>query len=143
MPFKDIFEQMLRVSDVPGANMLVLPLAFSIGIILNVIFLIGYFSKFIGKSVFMVIKNMLAQVLLASLLMGAVSYFFLSVLDNLFDIQTFVGIFFQGFVAGVFGIAVWYVVLRAADNRELKEITTSLKDKFWKTPAIAPEPDEL
>jgi len=143
MPFKDVFEQMLRVSGVPGAKMLVLPFAFSAGIILNVIFLVGYFSKFIGKSVFNKIRNMFAQVLLASLLMGVVSYFFLSVLNNLFDMQTTVGIFFQGFVAGVFGIAVWYVVLRAANNRELEEITTSLKDKFWKTPTIAPEPDEL
>ena len=86
---------------------------------------------------------MLAQVLLASFLMGGVAYFFLRVLDDIFDIHTFLGVFLQGFVAGIFGIAVWYVSLRAANNRELDEIANSLKQKFWKTPAIAPEPDEL
>jgi hypothetical protein len=35
------------------------------------------------------------------------------------------------------------VVLHSAKNKELKEITTSLKQKFWKTPTIASEPEEL
>ncbi len=140
---KNLFERILRVEGVEGANMLALPLAFSIGMLLNAAILIGAFSKFVERSVFGTVKNMFFQVLAASILMGGVAYFSLRVLDNLFDIQTFAGIFFQGFIAGIFGIAVWYVSLRAAGNRELREITGSLKQKFWKTPAIAPEPDEL
>ena len=142
-PFKEIFDKVLRVEGIRDTNILVLPLVFSMGMILNAMILIRSFSNFVKHSVFGKIKAMLAQVLLASFLMGGVAYFFLRVLDNIFDIHTFIGVFFQGFVAGIFGIAVWYISLRSADNRELNEIINSFKQKFWKTPIIAPEPDEL
>jgi len=75
--------------------------------------------------------------------MGLVTFSSLNVLDKIFNIRTFIGIFSQGFVSTVFGIGVWYMVLRSAKNKELNEIIVSLKQKFWKTPAIAPEPEEL
>jgi uncharacterized membrane protein len=90
------------------------------------------------------VKKTFFQVILSSVLMGTVAYFSLNVLDKIFDIKTFVGIFFQGFVSALFGAAVWYAVLRSARNRELIEITGALKKKFWKEPqVVVPEPEEL
>jgi len=142
-PIRGAFEKIMRVEGVGGTEMLALPLAFSLGMIFNAMVLIRSFSKFVDFPILKSVKNMFVQVFGASLLMGAVSFFFLRVLDNLFDIHTAVGVFLQGFAAGVFGIAVWYASLRFAGNRELKEITGSLKQKFWQTPVIAPEPKEL
>ncbi|NOY35379.1 MAG: hypothetical protein GXP44_00400 [bacterium] len=142
-PAGEFFEKIMRVEGIGGTEMLALPLAFSLGMIFNAMVLIRSFSKFVDFPILKSVRIMFIQVLGASLLMGAVSFFFLRVLDNLFDIHTTIGVFLQGFVAGVFGIMVWYASLRSAGNGELKEITDSLKQKFWKTPVIAPEPNEL
>lgn len=139
---KSFLEAILRVKDVQGIEMLILPLVFSVGMFFNVIFLGKIFQKDFGK-VWPFVKKTFFQVILASLLMGIVTFSSLNVLDKIFNIRTFIGIFFQGFVSAVFGLGVWYVVLHSAKNKELKEITASLKQKFWKTPAIAPEPEEL
>lgn len=140
MPF---FESILRVENVEDAEMLLLPLLFSIGMIFNSIFLCWIFQKDFGK-IWPSVKKTFFQVILSSVLMGAVAYFSSNVLDKIFDIKTFVGIFFQGFVSALFGLAVWYAVLRSARNRELIEITGALKKKFWKEPqVVVPEPEEL
>lgn len=140
--FKFVLETVLRVKDVVGSEMLVLPLAFSLGMILNAVFLIKVFQKEFGE-IWLSAKWTLFQVMAASVLMGAVTYLSLSLLDKIFDIKTFIGIFFQGFVSGIFGLGVWYTVLSSAKNKELAEIVDSLKQKFWKTPTIASEPEEV
>lgn len=140
--FKNFLETILRVEDVLGAEMLILPLIFSLGMIFNVIFLAKIFQREFGE-VWSSVKWTLFQVMAASILMGIVTYFSLSILDKIFNIKTFVGIFFQGLVSGIFGLGVWYVVLRSAKNSELEEIIVSLKQKFWETPTIASESEEL
>ncbi len=138
-----IFEKILRVESVGGMDILALTFSFSAGMILNAVILIRSFSDFFQYSVIKKIKKTLIQVVSASILMGAVSYWALAVLGEVLNTKTFIGIFFQGFIAGVLGIIVWYYFLRFAKNRELKEITDSVKQKFWKMQAIAPEPREL
>lgn len=139
---RSFWEAILRVKDVQGVEMLIFPLVFSVGMIFNAIFLGKIFQKDFGE-IWILVRKTFFQVILASALMGAVTFYSLNVLDKIFNIRTFIGIFFQGFVSAIFGIGVWYVVLHSAKNKELKEITTSLKQKFWKTPTIASEPEEL
>ena len=45
--------------------------------------------------------------------MGVTAYFSLNFLDNIFDINTFAGIFSQGFLAALIGGLVWFGVLKA------------------------------
>ena len=139
---RSFLETILRVKDVQGVEMLILPLVFSVGMIFNAIFLMRIFQKDFGE-IWLSVRKTFFQVILASVLMGLVTFSSLNVLDKIFNIRTFIGIFSQGFVSAVFGIGVWYMVLRSAKNKELNEIIVSLKQKFWKTPAIAPEPEEL
>lgn len=139
---RSFLERILRVKDVQGVEMLILPLVFSVGMIFNAIFLMRIFQKDFGE-IWLSVRKTFFQVILASVLMGLVTFSSLNVLDKIFNIRTFIGIFSQGFVSAVFGIGVWYMVLRSAKNKELNEIIVSLKQKFWKTPAIAPEPEEL
>jgi len=137
-----LFGKILRVGDIGDMEILILPFVFSVGMIINSILLVKSFQKEFGE-IWLSVKDTFFQVVTASLLMGAIIYLSLSVLDRIFDIQTFAGIFFQGFVSAVFGAGFWYVALNAAKNRELKEITESLKQKFWKSPVIASEREEL
>ena len=70
------------------------------------------------------------EVLGASLLMGIAAYFSLNFLDNIFDINTFAGIFSQGILSALIGGLVWYGVLKSLKNKELKEITGAIFAKF-------------
>ena len=75
--------------------------------------------------------------------MGFVVHTFLDVFDELFDINTFWGIFSQGLFAGIVGIATGVMMLVLLQNREIGEVWKSLHSKFWQADAIAPEQEEL
>ncbi|MEK9183836.1 MAG: lipid II flippase MurJ, partial [Patescibacteria group bacterium] len=139
---KSLFESILRVEGVEGTAMLMLPLAFSVGMVFNVILLFYLFQKDFG-SIWVFVRKAFFQVLTASLFMSIVCYFFLGVLGKIFDINTFIGIFSQGLVSAILGGGTWYFILRLIKNKELEEIVNSLKQKFWRTPIIAPEPEVL
>ena len=136
------FEIALRVGDVGGADMLALPMAYSLGMIINSVLLFLLFQKEFGE-VWVSARKTFFEVLGASLLMGVAAYFSLNFLDNIFDINTFVGIFSQGVLSALIGGFVWLGVLKTLKNKELKEITNAIFAKFWKTPVIAPEPETL
>jgi len=136
------FEIALRVGGVGDADMLALPLAFSLGMIANSILLFLLFQKEFGD-VWQNARKTFFEVLGASLLMGVTAYFVLNFLDNIFDINTFAGIFSQGALSALAGGLVWFGVLKALKNKELEEITNAIFAKFWKTSVIAPEPETL
>lgn len=139
---KSFMNAILRVKDVPGSEMLILPLVFSLGMIINAAILIKIFESDFG-SVWKDIRKTFFQILLASLLMGGITYLSLNIFDKIFNIRTFIGIFLQGFISAILGFVVWYLILQLMGNKELHDIVKVLKQKFWKTPAIAPEPEEL
>ena len=122
--------------------MTILPLVFSLGMFVNSVILFKIFQNDFG-SVWFYVKRAFFQVISASLLMGVITYLSLNIFDKIFNIRTFVGILFQGFASAVLGVMVWYLVLRIMGNRELEEIVKTFRQKFWKTPAIVPEPEEL
>jgi len=136
------FEIALRVGNVAGADMLALPLAFSLGMIINSILLFMLFQKEFGD-IWHFVRTTFFEVLGASLLMGVAAYFALNFLDNIFDINTYAGIFSQGALSALAGGLVWFGVLKALKNKELEEITNAIFAKFWKTSVIAPEPETL
>jgi putative peptidoglycan lipid II flippase len=142
--FRFAFNHFLRVEDVPGAEMLGLPLIFSLGTVLNAVFLWFFFQKDFGQ-ITRRLEKTLFEVSLASLVAGVISYFFLFVFSHVFDLRTFIGIFLQGFFAGLLGIGGGAAVLRFLKNPELEEIVTSLRRKIWKKeiPVLATEPETL
>jgi hypothetical protein len=74
--------------------------------------------------------------------MGFVIYQFLGVFDDIFDINTFTGIFAQGLLSGILGIAAAVVILRILSSAELDEAVAAFRRKFWKAQVLAPEIDE-
>ncbi len=138
---KIIFEKILRIEDVGEISVLALPLAFSLGMFLNFCLLTRAFKKDFGWQA--IAGRMFYQILPASLIMGVVSYFSLQVFDDVFNIQTFAGILMQGFISGILGILFGSAFLYSLKNRELMEIIASIRQKFWKIPVIASEPDKL
>ena len=126
--FRYFIEALLRIEDIQGAIMIMLPLAYSIGMIMNATLLIFTFKHDFKDSNFSLEKTF-TEVFGASVIMGFVSHKFLIVFGKIFDINTFMGIFLQGLYAGIIGIVVGVVVLRLLGNKETSEIISILKRK--------------
>ncbi len=136
-------ENLLRVADVPGTEALMLPLAYSIGSLINIFLLFRIFENDFAKGLWNSISKTFFQSFSASFLMGFSAYQFLGVFDNIFSINTFWGIFAQGAFSGALGIIVGIIMLKLLGSRELLEIESAFKHKFWRARVIAPEQQEL
>ncbi len=141
-PMKIFFESVLRVKDVPGTSVLMLPLAFSLGMIINAVLLWKSFQKEFNH-VGTFLKKTLWQSLASALLIGVVAYFGLSVFDDVFNLETFIGIFLQGLFSGLIAILSGCILLKFLNNQELNDVISSLKQKFWKTDTVIPEHEDL
>ncbi len=140
--FRYFIESLLKVENIPGTEVLMLPLAYSVGTILNFI-LHWYFVRrdfmehdsFITKTFF--------QSLGASFFIGIVSYLSLNVLSPIFGTTTFWGVFLQGFISGILGICVGVLILYLLKNEELKDLMETFKTKFWRTKVLVAQQEEL
>lgn len=131
-------ESLMRVSDIPGAAVLMLPLAYTLAMTMNAILFWLAFSKDFpnwNKAVLPTLFHSFS----ASVIMGFVSYLLLNFLDDAFDLNTLPGIFLQGLLSGLGGIAVGILLLALMKNEELREIWRTLHGKIWKAKVIAPD----
>lgn len=134
--FRFFIENILKLSGIKGTEVLMLPLAYSLGTILNA-GLLWYFIKqdFMKGERFLI--TVFFQSLGASFFIGIVSYLSLNLFSSVFYTNTFWSILFQGLVSGILGIFAGVAVLYLLGNKELKDLTQTLKTKFWKTKVIA------
>jgi putative peptidoglycan lipid II flippase len=138
-----IFSRLLRVEDVSQIAVLGLPLAFSLGAIINAVMLglrLGWTNgefhpRKLGASA--------VDIMSASVLLGIVSYIVLQILGPLFNLNRFWGIFLQGLFAGVAGILVAVIYLHLRNNKEFIEVRAVLGRKFWRKETIGPEQEHL
>jgi putative peptidoglycan lipid II flippase len=140
--FLYFIESALKVTDVAGTEVLMLPLAYSSGTILNFILLWIFIKrdfmhgeKFISQTFF--------QSLCASFFVGTVTYLGLNFFSPKFGTETFLGIFFQGLLSGALGISAGVFILHLFKNEELKDLAEAFHTKFWKTRVIAPPQESL
>lgn len=141
--FQHFIEALFRVADVPGTSILMLPLAYTLGAIVNFLLLFLMFRKdfpYIKSTQF---TKTFFKSFAGAFFMGYVTYILLSVLEPLFSTTSFMGIFLQGFISGIIGIIAGIVVLKLLKSEELDEIYSALKTKFWNAPVIAPQQEEL
>jgi len=96
--FRYFIETLFKVDNVPGSIVLVLPLAYSVGTLINALIHWITFQREFPDFTRPVIRTLFAS-FSASVIMGYVAYRFLDVFDNIFNINTLAGIFFQGFFA--------------------------------------------
>jgi hypothetical protein len=79
---------------------------------------------------------------IASLVGGVIAYGGLWMMDDIVDINTFWGIFAQGLVAGLMGLAAWLGALFALKSEELSEAIEALRRRgFIKQRPVVPEGD--
>lgn len=139
--FRYFLEALMRIGS-NGSEVIVLPLAFTIGALINVVlhwvtFERDYrgFTAGVGRNLF--------QSFAAACIMGYVTYRALGVFDHIFSLSTVAGVFLQGFCAGVVGIIIGTLVLVALKNDEIKEVWATLHRKIWKAKVVPAEIEHI
>ncbi len=140
--FRYFIESLLKVTDLPGTDILMLPLAYSFGTIVNLTLLWIFVKKdFMPGEVF--IFKTFFQSLSASFFIGLVSYLSLNYFATILDINTFTGILLQGLFAGILGILAGIIVLYLLKSEELQVIVKTLHTKFWRAKVVTPPSEGL
>jgi len=140
--FRFFIESALKVSDIPGTEVLMLPLAYAIGTILNAIVHWIFVRKDFMKGESFITKTFF-QSLGASFFLGLVAYVFLNIFSPIFGTNTFIGVFMQGFLSGILGIGAAILVLYLLGSEELTDVLKALRSRFWKAKIIAPSQEVL
>jgi putative peptidoglycan lipid II flippase len=140
--FRYFIEHLFRVEDITGSKILMLAFGFAFAQLLNCLILWLNFEKdFKGFSIplFHTIFNSVS----ASIIMGFVAYIGLNIFDNVFNINTLIGIFMQGLLSGILGIIFAVIVLKALKSVELEESWKAFHKKFWKVKTVVPDMKEV
>lgn len=138
--FRYFIEHLFRVDDIVGTEVLMLALGFSLAQIINCIILWVLFEKENSSFSSPLLKT-LFQSFSASVIMGFITYLCLGIFNNIFNINTLLGIFMQGFCSGIIGIFFLIIILKILKSSELEETINTLHKKFWKTKPIIPDID--
>lgn len=141
--FQYFIESLFRVNNIKGTAILMLPLAYSLGTMINFFLLWILFKKdFLKENSYSFMNKTLFQSFLASFFIGYTAYLLLEIGAKIFDLNTFFGVLAQGLLAGIGGVIVGIGVLLLIKNQEIKEIIKALKTKFWKTNVLVQSSEE-
>jgi len=133
--FRFFFESLLRLEGIKNGEIVMLPLAYSLGAILNSFLLwLSFKSDFkVWDSKDSFLLRSFFQSFAGAFFAGFVAYGFLSLFAKVFNINTFWGILGQGFFSGFLGICTGYVILKVLKNEQVEQIEKALhKKRFWK-----------
>ena len=140
--FAYFLEEILKVAGQPGTSVLVLPLAYSIGVFINTYLHWHVFEKdYRGFSAPIMVT--LFQTFSAGIIMGYVSFVSLRFFNLFFTLDKAIGVFLQGFLAGIVGIFAFVIILVFLKNKEIKEVWTTLHHKIWKVKVVVPDQETL
>lgn len=140
--FRFFLEDLLKVDSQPGTSVLVLALAYTIGVIVNTILHWWVYEKSY-RGFTKPVMSTLFHSFSASVIMGYAVYLSLRIFSVAFPLNKVWGIFFQGLCAGIVGLIVLILVLVILRNKELQEVWQTLHRKIWKAPVPPAEVEHL
>ncbi|MGM0482469.1 MAG: murein biosynthesis integral membrane protein MurJ [Patescibacteria group bacterium] len=129
--FRYFMESLLRVEDLYGTEVLMLPLAFSVGMTVNgILFWLLLERRCKGFSYPILVT--FSQIFASSIIAGAGAYVTLAIYSIFFELNTLFTVLMQGVCAGVVALLMNILVLLLLDNKEIKVVMETLKHRFWK-----------
>ncbi len=142
--FNYFLDELFKVSDLhnSGTHILVLPLAYTIGTLINLV-LYWYICEKDYKGFSSKVLPSFFQSFAGSVIMGYVTFISLRFFNMFFPLTKLWGVFLQGFCAGIVGIMALIIILRLLQNKELKEVWETLHHKIWKAKVIIPGQENL
>jgi putative peptidoglycan lipid II flippase len=129
--FQYFIEEILKVSGQTGTNVLVLALAFTVGILISTVLHWWIYEKNY-KGFTKPVLETLFQTFAASVIMGYVAFLSLRIFAVVFPLTKVWGIFLQGLCSGLVGFCVWIIMLIILKNRQLQDVWVTLHHKIWK-----------
>jgi len=136
--FQIVLNDSFRLSEVAGAEVLVLPLAFVFGQFVQLITLLAVSRRAFGVSYRPLIK-LFVQASAAGLVGAVSSYVTLAFVVDGINQDTFIGIMLQGLSAGIMGLIGIVLTYLAMDSSEIKEIYRSFHTRILKTDKQIPQ----
>jgi putative peptidoglycan lipid II flippase len=136
-----IVETALRIKGVPGSGVVMLSLAYSLGVFIQLVWLWLSFKRDFKHQPKSGINRSFVESLSASLIMGIVSYAMLQLTNKWFDMESLIGVFGHGFLAGIVGIVVAAIILVLIKNQEIYLVACAIKRKFWRNQKITHQSD--
>lgn len=126
-------ERLLRIEEVPGSAVVVLPIAFTFVSLLSALLLAAHFEWRYG-GFFARIRTSLSHASLAC--MGAMlgAYGALVLVGPLDLSSTLLTVFARGLVGGIAGISASALVYAVLMNQEFAETVATVRGRFWRAP---------
>lgn len=140
--FRFFLEDLLKVSGQRGTSVLVLALAYTIGIILNTILHWWTYEK-VYKGFTKPVFATLFQTFAASVIMGYATFLSLHIFAAVFPLNKVWGLFLQGLCSGLIGLVVLVLVLIILKNKEIIVVWSTLHRKIWKVTVPPAEVERL
>ncbi len=137
-PFALFVEKLMRVEGVSGAEIMMLPLGYSVmqfGHMCVLLFLFMRSFQVPGRRLF----ETCARALVSTLGGVLVSYGALYLLTSAVRKETFAGIFLQGLLAGIGGVVAVVCILYILKSPELRELWSSFRQRSFVVKILGPE----
>jgi len=136
--FKLFFEELLRVGGLSGTAVLMLPIGYSAGALVQAGFLLYRFEKDFGQHLSALLASA-SESAFAALIAGVCAYGALQLSSDLFHLTTTLGVFLHGALGGVVGVGGAVVVLLLMQSQEFLEVKDAVHQKLWPKPSVVPE----
>ncbi len=130
--FQESIISIFKLQGIKDIAVVGLPLAFVTAQIFQFSLLLIFLKKRILEIDFIKIWHSLKKIIISTILMGAATYFSLSLLSNFIISQTFLGLFIQTILAGIIGVLVYILATCLLKSPELKTIKSSILGQFRK-----------
>ncbi|MDE1975198.1 MAG: oligosaccharide flippase family protein [Patescibacteria group bacterium] len=128
--FRFFLEDLFKVDGQVGTSVLVLALAYTLGVILNTFLHWWVFARHY-KGFTRPVLETLFHSFAASVIMGYAAYLSLRIFAGVFPLTKVWGVFMQGFCSGLIGLVVLVLVLIILRNKELATVWRTLHHKIW------------
>ncbi|MEK7132686.1 MAG: lipid II flippase MurJ [Patescibacteria group bacterium] len=124
-------QSLMRVEDIPGSDMLALPIAYAGATLIGAIVLTICFERRF-RGFFAQVKRSLLEGIVASFAGGVSAYWALALIGPLTLSSTLASVLVRGFVAGASGIIVAGFAYSLLKNREFSETVAEVRGRLWR-----------
>lgn len=134
--FRYFLESLLKVDGQRGTSVLVLALAYTIGVMVNLVLHWWVYER-VYKGFTRPVLATFFQTLSASVIMGYATYLSLRIFAAVFPLTKVWGVFLQGLCSGLIGLVVLVLTLIVLRNKQIQDVWTTMHHKIWKV-AVPP-----
>jgi putative peptidoglycan lipid II flippase len=138
--FARTIEVLLRIENIRGSSIVMLPLAYAVGTVLMLLIFAYTFRRDFGQLA-PTLRVVVTRTFGASVIGGFAAYLTLVAVLPFVDTDTFIGIFAQGLVAGIVGLSMTTYMLYLQGSEELKETVYSFSQRFLRPSEVTPGQD--